>query len=161
MEGAEARRDVGLNQPHISHRHRVGRSVSQRVSACVPGVFPCFSLLSLWGELGVCQSSAVCRMEGATSAAAVLKRSCYYNTGQGTRTHSCLPGGHLPLLTLQLGLSPAFWGPSCPSWEVLCALAVLELHQVSPSSRMLVVWGWVPDPLVQECFPAGVTDIPS
>lgn len=62
---------------------------------------------SLQQELEVCQSSAVCRMEGATSAAAVLKRICYYSTGQGTRTHSCLPGGHLPLLTLPLGLSPA------------------------------------------------------
>lgn len=29
-------------------------------------------------------------------------------------------------------------------------LTVLELDQVSPSSGMLLVWGWVPDPLVQE-----------
>lgn len=73
QEQAEARRDMGLNQPHIFHRHQVGRSVSQRVSVCVPEVFPCFSLLPLRRELGVCQSSAVCGMEGATSAVAVLK----------------------------------------------------------------------------------------
>lgn len=29
-------------------------------------------------------------------------------------------------------------------------LTVLELDQMSPSSGMLLVWGWVPDPLVQE-----------
>lgn len=72
------------------------------MSQCVPGAFPCFSLLSLQQELGVCQSSAVCRTEGAISVAAVLNRSCCDNTGQGTCTHSCLPGGHLPLLILGL-----------------------------------------------------------
>lgn len=31
---------MGLNQPHISHRHQVGRNVSQRVSQEVPVLLP-------------------------------------------------------------------------------------------------------------------------
>lgn len=147
MEGAEARRDTGAEPaPHLPQ----APSGQECVPACVPAVFPCFSLLSLQRELGVCQSSAVCRTEGATSAVAVLKRSCDCNTGQGTRTHSCLPGGHLPLLTLQLGLNPALWGPSYPPpggfW---CAGSAGT--GCPPALGCCWFGAGAPDPLVQEC----------
>lgn len=155
----------GLNRPHISHGTEwAGERPS--VSQCVPQGRSRASPLSLQRELGVCQSSAACRMEGATSAAAVLKRSCYYNTGQGTRTHT-----QLPVRRTSASAHPSAWPQSCPlrpfmsppgsSWCAGCAGTQPGVPQLWDAAG-LGLGTSSPGAGVQHsaCLPPGATDIP-